>query len=88
MNLHSLYGNLKNFEETKVPRKEIMMDTFKERYFALLTKKSSFVPESESEKLDNVDYDEEYNPELYSSDAMIVRHFKKAENKKVGRARK
>lgn len=65
-----------------------MTDSIKERSSTLFTKKSSFVPESESEKLDNVDYDEEYNPELYSSDAMIVRHFKKAENKKVGRARK
>lgn len=65
-----------------------MKDYFKERSFVLFTKELSFSPESESDKSDNSDSNEEYNAKLYSSVAIIVKHYEKNENKKFNSARK
>lgn len=64
-----------------------MKDHFKERSFALFSKKSSFALESESYMSDNTDSQDEYNFELYSSVSIIVKHYKNYENKRFSGAR-
>lgn len=73
INLHKLYGNLCNFEETKILHKEIMKDSFKDKSYARFTKKSSFTPNSD--KSDNAYSEEEYNVDLVSSAAIMVKHY-------------
>lgn len=41
-----------------------MKGNFKEKSYALFTRKLSFVSDSDSDKSDNVDSEEEYNVEL------------------------
>ena len=52
------------------------------------TRKSSLVVASGSDKSGNVDYEEQYNDELDTSVALIVKHFEESDNKKFGRTRK
>lgn len=53
----------------------------------LYSPESQFL-ESESDKSDNVDSKEEYSDGLYSTDVMIMKHHKKAGNKRFNRGRK
>lgn len=57
MDLQSLYGNLHNFEDTKIFHKEIMNDSFKDKSYDLFSMKSSFIPDNNIDKYDNVDSD-------------------------------
>lgn len=54
MDLHSLYGNMKNSKDSKVMRKEIMKEGFKEKSSDFFSRKSSFNRESDSDKSNNV----------------------------------
>lgn len=88
MDLHSLYGNLKNYEETKVMMKKIIKDSFKDKSTALFTRRESFFPESESDKYNNDNSEEVFNVKLYSRVAMILKHFEESNNKKFSGSRR
>lgn len=74
IDLQSLYDNLFNFEETKILCKEIREDNFKDKSFALLSKKSGFTPYNDNGKPNNADSEEDYYVNLVSSAYMIVKH--------------
>lgn len=79
-----MYGNLCNFEETKILCKEITKDSFKEKPSALFSKKYIFIPYNNGDKSDNGDSEEEYYADLVSSASMIVKHYGKFDDKKFG----
>ncbi|CAH1424006.1 unnamed protein product [Lactuca virosa] len=65
-----------------------MKESFKENSSTLFTRKSSFIPDINSDKYDNAGFEEEYNVKLYTSVAMIVMRFEKFDNKNFGGTRK
>ena len=73
MDLQSLFGNLRNFEETKALRKEIMRDNHSSKSVALYTSKKGLSDSDESSEEDA----ERYEKKLVESAALIVKHFHK-----------
>ena len=80
MDLNALYGNLRNFEETKALRKEIMRDSVKpERSLALVSKKQA---STASDNDSSSDSDDSITEEDAAKAALIVKQFKKREGRK------
>jgi len=80
MDLQSLFGNLRNFEETKALRKEIMKDSHSNKSVALYSSKRGLSDSDESSEEDV----EKYEKKLVESAALIVKHFHKRGDKKFG----
>ena len=57
MNLSSMFGNLRNYEETKLMRREIMKESHKDRSVALYSRKKVVASESDSEPSEESDDD-------------------------------
>ena len=57
MNLSSMFGNLRNYEETKLMRKEIMKESHSDRSMALYSRKKVVVSESDIEQFEESDDD-------------------------------
>ncbi|CAH1450439.1 unnamed protein product [Lactuca virosa] len=87
MDLNSLFGNLRNYEETKALRKEIMKDSDKEKFVALMSRKETIKHISESENSDQCKQsDEDLTNELLASVALIVKPYKESRANRVRRA--
>src|SRR6187200_1503587 len=80
MDLQSLFGNLRNFEETKALRKEIMRDNHSSKSVALYSSKRT-VSDSDASSEEDV---EKYEKKLVESAALIVKHFHKRGDRKFG----
>ena len=80
MDLQSLFGNLRNFEETKALRKEIMRDSHSSKSVALYSNKKALSDSDASSEEDT----EQYEKKLVESAALIVKHFHKKGDKKFG----
>ena len=80
MDLQSLFGNLRNFEETKALRKEIMRDSHSNKSVALYTSKKAL---SDSDEFSEEEADK-YEKKLVESAALIVKHFHKRGDKWFG----
>ena len=80
MDLQNLFGNLRNFEETKALRKEIMKDSHNYKSVALYSSKKALSDSDESSEEDT----ERYEKKLVESAALIVKHFHKRGDKKFG----
>lgn len=74
MDLNSMYRNMESFEE-------IIKESFKENSSALFIRKSRFIPDSDSDKFDNVDSEKDLNTKFYSCVVMIMKNFEKSGNK-------
>lgn len=78
MDLNSLFGNMCNYEETKALRKDIMKDSNKEKFVALLSKNeiSDYVSDSDVSDQDNTS--NEYPDELVANNALIVTFYEES----------
>ena len=57
MNLSSMFGNLRNYEKTKLMRKEIMKESHRDRSLALYSRKKVAVLDSDNEKTEESEDD-------------------------------
>ena len=60
MSLSSMFGNLRNYEETKIMRKEIMKESHKDRSVALYSRKKAIASDSDSDSSEVSEEDSAY----------------------------
>nr|KAJ0189115.1 hypothetical protein LSAT_V11C800391620 [Lactuca sativa] len=85
MDLQSLYGNLRYYEESKLQRKELMKDSQRESSVALFSNKK-LVSDSDTESNSDTDSSKTDTDDLekvVASVALIVKTFEKSEAEKV-----
>ena len=85
MDVQSLIGNLRNYQETKALRKEIMKDNQSSRSLALYSNKPNKSLASDSDESAKEDTDDEkydYQQNLVESAALIVKHYHKKNDRR------